>query len=349
MKCPICKKNISSTALKCPYCKTRTGLLCSECNTVNPVGTLVCKKCGQELLKICSRCKSVNFPSALKCRKCGSPFGNNKNSQPNAESEVITEFTPQLCLKNKAVEILIEGLKSKDQKIFSITGEKGLGKTSLLKDIIITLGKERYEWCIGKCTPLTQLTPGGVIQDMLLNLFKLPNYYTNNEELKKDALQFFSSEFKFLASEEINDFLNFLYNSKDGYYEDLIINKKKTYNILSRIFDAFCHTGRFIFVVDNFDFIDGFSIEFLTNFIRRGNNWKNLKLIAIYNDHKPVSSIFGIEKKELKAYTDIHLAPASEDELAKNIKLTQDAGAYVSEREKEIIFKKSKGNPAFVE
>ena len=130
MKCPICKKNISSTALKCPYCKTRTGLLCSECNTVNPVGTLVCKKCGQELLKICSRCKSVNFPSALKCRKCGSPFGNNKNSQPNAESEVITEFTPQLCLKNKAVEILIEGLKSKDQKIFSITGEKGLGKTS---------------------------------------------------------------------------------------------------------------------------------------------------------------------------------------------------------------------------
>lgn len=348
MKCPICKKNISSTALKCPYCKTRTGILCSECNTVNPVGALVCKKCGQELLKICSRCKSVNFPSAQKCRKCGSPFGTKKDKNTTTQPSPL-DFSPQLYSKKKALELLTEGLKSKEQKIFSITGEKGLGKSSLLKEVIKNLGKDRYEWCIGKCTPLTQLTPGGVVQDMLLNLFKLPNYYVNNDELKKDAQQFFSSEFRFLNANEINDFLNFLYNSKDGNYEDIIINKKKTYDILNRIFDAFCHTGRFIFVVDNFDFIDGFSIEFLTNFIRRSNNWKNLKLIAIYNDHKPVSSIFGIEKKELKAYADIHLAPAAEDEIAQNFKLTQDAGAYVSEREKEVIFNKAKGNPAFIE
>ena len=186
MKCPICKKNISSTALKCPYCKTRTGILCSECNTVNPVGTLVCKKCGQELLKICSRCKSVNFPSAQKCRKCGSPFGTKKDKNTTTQPSPL-DFSPQLYSKKKALELLTEGLKSKEQKIFSITGEKGLGKSSLLKEVIKNLGKDRYEWCIGKCTPLTQLTPGGVVQDMLLNLFKLPNYYVNNDELKKDA------------------------------------------------------------------------------------------------------------------------------------------------------------------
>ncbi len=349
MKCPICKKTISSTALKCPYCKTRTGILCNKCNNVNPVGTLVCQKCGHELLKVCSRCKSVNFPSAQKCRKCDSPFGNKEKNISQDKTQTILEFKPELCTKNKALEILTEGIHSKDKKIFSITGEKGIGKTFLLKNLIKTIGKERYEWCIGKCTPLTQLTPGGVIQDMLLNLFKLPNYYVNNDELKKDAQQFFSTEFRFLNATEINDFLNFLYNSKDGNYEDIIINKKKTYDILNRIFDAFCHTGRFIFVIDNFDFIDGFSIEFFTNFIKRANNWKNLKLIVIYNDHKPVSSIFGIEKKELKAYKDIHLAPATNEELMQNLKLTQEAGAYVSEREKEVIFNKCKGNPAFVE
>ncbi len=353
MKCPICKKNIPNTALKCPYCKTRTGLGCSNCNTVNPVGTLACKKCGQELLKICSHCHSVNFPIATKCRKCGSPFGNIQKTPIKKENktpkEMNLEFSPKLYTRAQAVDILQEGLRSRDRKIFSITGEKGIGKSSILKNAIKALGKDRYEWCIGTCTPLTQLTPGGVVQDMLLNLFKLPNYYVNNEELQKDAVQFFNNEFRFLNPTEISDFLNFLYNSKDGNYEDIIINKKKTYDILNKIFDAFCRTGRFVFVVDNLDFIDGFSIEFLTNFMRNDGNWKNLKFIAIYNEHKPVSSYFGIDKKEIKAYVDIHLAPVTPDELEKTVKLTGEAGTYVSPREKEVIFDKSKGNPSFVE
>lgn len=353
MKCPICKKNISDAAVKCPYCKTRTGLLCSNCNTVNPVGNLTCKKCGQELLKICSHCHSVNFPAATKCRKCGSPFGNKQKPQPKKETstpkEMNLEFAPKLYTRAQAIDILQEGLRSRDKKIFSITGEKGIGKSSILKNVIKNLGKDRYEWCIGKCTPLSQLTPGGVVQDMLLNLFKLPNYYVNNEELQKDAVQFFNNEFRFLNPTEISDFLNFLYNSKDGNYEDIIINKKRTYDILNKVFDAFCHTGRFVFVVDNLDFIDGFSIEFLTNFMRRDNNWKNLKFIAIYNEHKPVSSYFGIDKKELKAYVDIHLASITTEELEKTVKMTGEAGTYVSPREKEIIFNRCNGNPAFVE
>ena len=75
MKCPVCKKNISQTVLKCPYCKSRTGLLCSHCNTINPVGNLKCLNCGEELLKVCPNCNGVNFPGAVKCRKCGTPFG----------------------------------------------------------------------------------------------------------------------------------------------------------------------------------------------------------------------------------------------------------------------------------
>lgn len=349
MKCPICKKNIPDTSLKCPYCKTRTGLLCKQCNTINPVGTMTCKQCGTELLKICSHCHSINFPIATKCRKCNSPFGNKQPAQKEKKQNTNLEFIPELCNRNQAIEILIEGIKNKDQKIFSITGPKGCGKSTLLKSVMNNLAQNNLQWCIGKCTQLTQLTPGGVVQDMLLNLFKLPNYYINNEELKKDAQDFFTNEFRFLTPNEISDFLNFLYNSKDGNYEDIIINKKKTFEILIKIFDAFCRTGRFIFVVDNFDFIDGFSIEFLTNFMKQNNNWKNLKFIVIYKDHKPVSSFFGIEKKELKAYCDIHLAPIPKEELEQNLKLTGDAGTYVSNREKEVILEKCKGNPAFVE
>lgn len=358
MKCPVCKKNIPDEALKCPYCKSRTGLLCSHCKTVNPVSAVVCKHCGQELLKICSHCNSVNFPIAKKCRKCGSPLGNHVNLSKNPSKQqknknniqqLNLKFIPELCTHTQAHKILTEGLHSKEKKIFSITGEKGIGKTTVLRQVRQTLENDNFEWCIGRCTPLTQLTPGGVIQDMLLNLFKLPGFYLSMDELKKDAMQFFTNEFRFLNATEISDFLNFLYNSKDGNYEDIILNKKKTYDILNRIFDALCNTGRFIFVVDNFDFIDGFSIEFLTNFIRRPNNWKNLRFIVLYNEHKPVSGLWGIENKDIKAYTDIHLAPVTVEELEHWMKFTGESGTYVSKREQEIIFERCQGNPAFVE
>lgn len=351
MKCPVCKKNIPEESVKCPYCKTRTGLLCSHCNTVNSVRSRVCKNCGQELLKICPHCKSVNFPSSNKCRKCGSPFVPKvkKSQDKSAEESTGLEFSPKFYTREQASSILTNGLLSEDKKIFSVVGVKGIGKTYLLKKVRKNLEKENFHWCTGKCTPLTQLTPGGVIQDMLLNLFKLPNYCINNDELHRDASKFFANEFKFLDSKEITVFLNFLYNFQDGNYEDIIINKHKTYDILMKIFEALIRTGKFIIVIDNLDFIDGFSIEFLTNLIEREQVWKSLKLIAVYNEYRPVNSIFYREVKNLKVYTDINLTAMSLPELENCVKATGAAGKYLTPREKDVIFAKSGGNPAVVE
>ncbi len=348
MKCPVCKKNISKSVLKCPYCKTRVGLLCSNCNTINSVGNFVCKKCGEELLKICPHCKSVNFPGAAKCRKCGLQFNIPKNTtEDNTPQNLL--YKPKLYNREKALEILTDDLLAKEKKIFSITGDKGIGKSTLLTKAMAKLNNYNFQWCTGKCTSLSQLSPGGVIQDMLLNLFKLPNYCINNDELKKDAVKFFTNEFKFLNQDEILIFFNFLYNFQDGNYEEIINNKKRTYNILLQIFEAFTHTEKFIYVIDNFDFIDGFSIEFFTHFMQKNSNWNNLKFIAIYNEHKPINNFFNFEDKDTKAYVDINLAPLTIKELEHSIKLTGEAGTYVTEREKEVIFAKSNGNPAFVE
>lgn len=352
MKCPICKKNIPDSSLKCPHCKTRVGLLCNNCKTVNPMGNFVCKKCGEELLKICPHCKSVNFPSAVKCRKCGLSFNSQKQKEDNTNNPTETnelKFIPHLYNREQALDLLVDGLLSQDKKIFSIAGPKGIGKSTLLNKATASLQEKNFHWCIGKCTPISQLTPGGVIQDMLLNLFKLPNYCINNEELQKDAMKFFSNEFKFLDQNEISDFFNFLYNFQDGNYEDIINNKKRTYNILFRIFEAFTNTEKFIYVIDNFDFIDGFSIEFFTHFMQTNSNWKNIKFIAIYNEYKPVNNYFNFEDKDPKSYVNINLAPLTIKELEQSVKLTGETGTYVTEREKDVIFSKSQGNPAFVE
>ena len=340
MKCPVCKKNIPDESLKCPHCNARTGVVCSKCGMVNPVGVLSCSKCGTELLRVCSHCGSVNFPEAVKCRKCSSPLG--KPEQSTVDS-VKFGYNPKLLTYRQGFDILVEALHSKEKKIFSITGEKGIGKSFLLKNAMLNEINKEFRWCVGKCTPLTQLTPGGVVQDMLLNLFKLPNYCDNTDNVNSDVIK---KECKFLDENEIPELINFLYSSKEGHYEDIIINKRKTCLILDRIFDEFCATGKFVFVVDNFDFIDGFSVEFLTNFVRRSKNRKNLKLIVIYEEHKPVASVFPLEDGEEKEYINIHMAPVTDSVFAKT---TAEASSYVSEREKQVIYEKTAGNPAFIE
>ena len=353
MKCPVCKKNISESSLKCPYCKSRTGLLCSCCNTVNPIGNLKCKNCGHELLKVCSKCGSVNYPGTLKCRKCSSPFnvtsGKKTNGAVKKTESLSLEYSPDLYDMRKALNVLVNGLNSKEKKLFSICGPKGVGKSTVLNSAIKHLEDKNYQWCCGTCTQLTQVTPGGVIQDMLLNLFRLPNFCANTDELKRDASEYFSREFKFLDAAEVYDFINFLYNFKTGNYEDIVINKKRTFGVLNKIFDAFCATERFIFVVDNFDFIDGFSVEFLTDFMRKKSNWKNLKFIALYDEYIPISRYFVLNGNNENAYCDINLAGMTSQELTQFMVVKNDIEQYVSESEKESIYAKSNGNIAFAQ
>ena len=174
MKCPICKKEIPDNTLKCPYCKARTGLICKKCNTVNSIFDYKCKNCGTEILKVCPECKSVNFPNALKCRKCGHNFSQRENTK--------IEYSTNLLSQKSAKNILVKGILS-DKKIMSLSGDKGCGKSLVLKAVMQDKNLKEYLWLYGKCTPLTQLTSGGVIQDILLNIFNLPNFCLNNSKM----------------------------------------------------------------------------------------------------------------------------------------------------------------------
>ena len=272
MICPICKKEVPDNTLKCPYCKARTGLICKNCNTVNSIFDYKCKNCGTEILKLCPNCKSVNFPNAEKCRKCGYVF-----AKPQTEQQL--EYPANLISQQSAKNILIKGITSKDKKIFSLSGEKGCGKSVVLKSVIKDL--KGYSWIYGKCTPITQITSGGVIQDILLNLFGLPNFCLNNLQFKKDASKFFKNEFPELENNEIFDLINFLYPSVEGTFENIISGKNNTFSFLNKVFDRITAHGKFVIVIDNFDFIDGFSYEFISKFIKKDNVWKNLKLLLL--------------------------------------------------------------------
>jgi len=274
MKCPICKKTIPDNTLKCPYCKTRTGLICKNCHAVNSIYDIVCRKCGEEILRLCPECNSVNQLNAKKCRKCGYPF-----VEQVKVKDVIPEdisgfgYPAKFMTQESAKNILVKGILNHSKKIFSLSGDRGIGKSVVLSHVINALKDKHFVWFYGKCTPITQLTPGGLIQDMMLNLFNLPNFCLNSLKFKKDATKFFQNEFPYLNHAEVNDFLNFLYPSQMGTFEEMQNNKVKTFDLLNKVFDKIISYSKFVIVVDNFEnilstFLEQIYIQYRCSFHR---------------------------------------------------------------------------------
>lgn len=353
MKCPICKKTIPDSTIKCPYCKTRTGLICKNCHTVNSIFDIVCRKCGEEILKLCPECNSVNYLNAKKCRKCQYPF-----TEPMKVQEVIPENTGTLeypakfVTQEAAKNSIVKGIFDHSKKVLSLSGDRGIGKSVVLSHVMNSLKDKHYVWFYGKCTPITQLTPGGLIQDMMLNLFNLPNFCLNSLKFKKDASKFFQNEFPYLNHQEVYDFLNFLYPSQLGTFEDLPANKTKTFDLLHKVFDKIISYSKFVIVVDNFENIDGFSYEFLNEFIKKENIWDELNLLLLYNEPKPAKSYFNLSKNNDDIYLDISIAalsPAQMLEFVKNKEENINGFPYMNDTEKRNLLSAAHGNPAFLE
>ena len=345
MICPICKKTIPDNTLKCPYCKSRTGLICKNCNTINTLFDYKCKKCGAEILKLCPNCSSVNFPNTDKCRKCGYSF-----QKPIITEEVSLEYCANTVSQKSAKEILVKGISSPDKKIFSLSGAKGSGKSLVLKSVMSEL--KDFAWLYGKCTPITQITSGGVIQDILLNLFNLPNFCLNNLQFKKDASKFFKNEFPELSNNEVFDVLNFLYPTNEGTFEEIVAGKNRTFEFLNKVFDKIIFTGKYVLVIDNFDFIDGFSYEFISRYIKKEKIWRNLKFLLLYNEPKPAKGYFYFPtKNDDNFYLDISVAPLEYKQMSALVeqksKKIKDFPT-LSTAELQEIYKISSGNPSYI-
>ena len=338
MKCPVCKKTIPEDSLKCIHCNSRIGLRCKNCNTVNPIKNLNCSKCGKEILKICPDCKSVNFPNAKTCRKCGKNFYNT-----NQTPQTKTKHQPKTQSKLEILEILINNIPNPDKRVFLIQGPSGCGKSEILQKVINHF-KDDYIYLHGKSTPLTQLTPGGLIQDIVINIFGLPNFCPKETNFKNNIKTFFKNEFSEMTSKEISDLVNFIYASKIDKFENIQDNKRTIFSILNKIFEKITKLKDSIIIVDNFSFIDGFSYEFLNNIIK--NSHTNTKLIVINNEIKPINSYLFCDDNDSIINTIIE--PLNESEIENICNDLKDEFSYTNEVEKNEILTKSQGNITYI-
>lgn len=359
MICPKCKKQIPEKTLKCEHCSARIATLCKKCNAYNSIYNLNCVNCNNQLLKVCPSCKSVNLPNAESCRKCNYDFAptppKEMEAAPPVEQEkspepesTILNYETQLYSQQRAKELLIEGLASTEKKIISLNGQKGIGKSIVLKSAINEMRDYELTWLIGECSAITQLSPLGLIQDILLTLFNIPNFCSDNLKLKKDSQKFFQSDFPNLTNDEIFNLLNFLYPTNQDYYENILENKEKTFIFLEKVFKTIIEKNKTVIVIDNFDMIDGLSYEFIHKMLNSDFAAKPFKFLLTYNEYRPSRGYLYNDELKNNSYLDISLSSFDRNQM--NSFIEQYLGEEACpDTIKEIIFMHSAGNPAILE
>src|SRR5574344_334977 len=363
MICPKCKKTILDNSIKCSCCGARIGSMCKKCNTYNSIYNLKCTKCKEELLKVCPSCKSVNFPNATKCRKCGEPFelkteekteSKQQNSSKDTEvsqptsasnSQLVSQITAYSQLKAK--EILIKNIADINKKIISVIGENGVGKSIVIKSAIAELKDSKVSWIVGNCSATSQLSPCGLIQDLLLAHFNVTNFCSDSLKLKKDSQKFFQNEFPTLTSEEIFNLINMLYPSSTDFYENIIINKQKTFSMLKKVFDTIATTSKTVFVLENYNMVDGMSFEFLNYLLNSDVVQQEFKFILTYNEIRPVRGYIITNKLGDDAYFDLALERFDENQVESYV--TQTMKRECPKAILNQLTERSMGNPARLE
>jgi len=343
MQCPKCKREIDDNSLKCSFCNAKVGSLCKVCGSYNPITSKICESCGNTLLKMCPECGSANLPSAKQCRKCTYDFVQITQKADEIKPIYFASMNSQQKVKAK----LIEGIKDADSRIITIAGESGCGKNLILRHAISELKTTKIVWLLGSCTQITQLSPFGYFQDLLLTFFNINNFCPDTLQLKKGSIKFFKEDFPTLTNSEILDLLNFLYPDNVDKYENIYFNKAKMFSIMKKVLYTILEKMKIVFIIDNYELIDGMSYDFIKELINNELVREKTKFIFICTEPKPGLGIISHPEFKQDNYLDLVIAPFTESQVETFLKQYTD-----TKFRKDFVqnaVKISSGNPSIIE
>ncbi len=343
MQCPKCKKEIADNSLKCNFCNTKVGSLCKDCNTYNLITSTNCSGCGKALLKICTECGAANLPNAKTCRKCGIDFISEEQHAELLQPMYFASMNSQQKAKAK----LLEGIKNAESRIITITGESGIGKNLVLRTAINELKNAKLIWLMGTCTQITQLSPFGYFQDLLLTFFNINNFCPDTLQLKKNSIKFFKQDFPTLTNNEILDLLNFLYPENMDKYENIYFNKAKMFLIIKKVLLTIIEKTKVIFIIDNFEYIDGMSYDFMKEILKEESAIDRCKFIFLSSVTKPGMGIITTPLLTEENYLDLTIAPFTPTQIETFLK--QYTEFRFGKDFVNLAIKVSGGNPAIIE
>ena len=322
MICPKCKNEIEDNTLKCGFCGAKIGALCKDCGQYNLINAETCGNCGKKLLKICDKCGSANLPEAKVCRKCGENISDTSENKNNLKSQFT--YNAKGNTQQRVKSLLVEGIKDADSKIITLNGESGSGKNLVLRYTITELNGAKLIWMMGSCTQITQLSPFGYFQDLLLNFFNINNFCPDTLQLKKNSVKFFKQDFPSLNYGEILDLLNLLYPDNVDKYENIYYNKARMFNIMKKVITTIIQKTKIVFIIDKFENIDGMSYDFIKELLSDEYIINRCKFIIINSVPKPGRGLITSEHLTDENYLDLTISPFTKAQIEEFLKQYPD-------------------------
>lgn len=237
-----------------------------------------------------------------------------KNIQDGNEqtSDIEINYYSQIQAMQK---IVTTAKSSKTRFIIAMNGEEGSGKSIVLQYVMKELQQDNAITLFAECSPLSQISNFGFLQNAFLRLLSLPTFITNPELFIKNNKKVFENIFTHLNSDEVSEFMNFLYPFKQGIFEEIIQNKNNTFSILEKVIKSILSKNKLVIVADNFDLMDGASFEFLMYLVDHGYFENELKLIIAYRERKVAQSYFYSNNLPENAYENVYLDKLPQEQI----------------------------------
>lgn len=233
--------------------------------------------------------------------------------------------------------------------IAAVCAEEGMGKSTIIKTFTDSLNQKGIVPIVAECSESIKVSPFGTIRDFLLKLLTLPDLHPDIQTFFGDETkQLFVQNFENLNDVEIVNFMNFLYPTMHAGFDNIIDNRNTTYALLEKIFTSITTKNQATFIIDDFDYIDTTSFEFIENLIRKQIINNQTKLFITYRERKSARLYFDKDISKQDIFTTMYLNNLSEENtqtLIKNFANTQQVPTAVN----FAINEKGRGNIFFTE
>jgi len=278
---------------------------------------------------------------------------------PNSYKMVFLEQKPEFaqkeCVSEEiALELLCETINDETSEIkaISINAPNGGGKTHLINSLQKKLEETENIVLLGQCSPLTQISPFGLFQDVFLSLFNLTFAPTKYEKRLKDLKNLLSKSFENYSemdAQKIETLVNIVYPKNESYYEDILVNKQKTFRDLKDILEALRADNKLLLVVDDFDLIDEASFEFLKYLVQNDFFKTGTKLLLAYKNQHAIGMYISSEKLPKNACLNINIAKKEISDIKEYIMLQFQNAEIIPQAVLNQIILNSEGNFAYIE
>ncbi len=268
------------------------------------------------------------------------------------------EFTQSKSVKEDvALELIYDTIcdAASEIKGISLNAPRGAGKSYLLEKLYKKLEESNTLVLKGQCSALTQITPLGLLQDILLSLFNLsfvPSKYEKRVKELRNTLQkhlSFMNEKEGFDPKKIEVLINLVYPVGEDFYENILSNKQKTFSDIKDVLEALCGEARLVLIIDDFDLIDETSFEFLKYLTNKDFFTGGAKFLLTYRNQHSLNMYINSDKLSKNACLNINLASNEIDDIKEYIKLRLGSFEVLPSKVSNQIILNSQGNFAYIE